>query len=125
MYALVAGYLFSRVFDSYGNLRVISSGVIGSAVFAATSGVGKVIYQSLNAMSQSLSSMPGAQAVPIGTRGMTNPDLLFISTLISFNFPIIYSLTKRGNLKTKHLLVYILPVLIYLAIPAIFSGAIR
>lgn len=124
-YGTVAGYLFSRVFDSYGSLKVIISGVMGSTVFAGISGIQKIVYESLNSLSQSTSSMPnGGLSSMANTEGMINPDLLFIVVITSFNLPIIYSLINREDLEPKHLVLYILPVLIYLVIPTIFSGII-
>ena len=125
VYALTSGYLFSRIFDSFGSLKTIIAGVIGSAIFAAISGIQKVIYSSINTISQSTSSIQnGSFSSTINTEGMVNPDLLFIVVLISFNLPIIRSLIKRNNLEPKHLLLYALPVIIYLIVPAAFKGFI-
>jgi hypothetical protein len=125
VYALASGYLFSRVFDSFGNLKAVIAGVMGSTVFAGISGIQKVIYSSLKALYQSTSSIQGGGFSSIAkTEGMVNPNLLFIIVFISFNLPIIYSLIKRNNLKLKHLLLYALPIIIYLIIPAVFNGLI-
>ncbi|MFB6226656.1 MAG: hypothetical protein ABEJ02_04860 [Candidatus Paceibacteria bacterium] len=125
LYALSSGYLFSRIFDSFGSLKTIIAGVIGSTVFAGISGIQKVIYSSLNAISQSTSSIQSGSFSSIAnTEAMVNPDLLFTIVIISFNSPIIYSLIDRNNLEPKHLVLYTLPVVIYLKIPAVFNGFI-
>lgn len=122
-YAIVAGYLFSRIFRGYDSSKVIISGVLGSVVFAGISGIQKVIYDSLNSIMRNASSMEGSLG-SIPSQGMVDPDLYFIVLMISFNSPIIYSLIKREELEPKYLILYALPVLFYLAIPAVFSGII-
>lgn len=122
VYALISGYLFSRVFQNYGGLKVIISGVIGSLVFAVMLGVRKVIQNSLKAILQSELSLQNGNLNSIAnTEGMINPDLLFIIIFISFNLPIIYSLIERNDLEPKYMVLYALSILFYLIISLMFN----
>lgn len=125
LYAIASGYLCSTIFDSFGSLKTVVTGVIGSTVFAGISGIQKVVYDSINAISQSTASLQSGSFSSIAnTEAMVNPDLLFMLVFISFNLPIIYSLIERKDLEPKYLLLYATPVIIYLIIPTVFNGVI-
>lgn len=125
LYALISGYLVSRFFSEYGSLKVVIGGAVGSTVFAWVVGVQKVIVVSLRELSRSTSSMgKGVGGIIGGTETIVNPDLLFIAVFVSFNAPLVYSLYRGKALEPRHLLLYLVPVVVYLAVPLLFNGAL-
>lgn len=121
----VLSYYASSNFDSYSGSKLTVSGVIGSTVFAGASGVQKAIHDSLKSLSRTDSSVPSGGLNSVASpESMVNPDLLLVSVLISFNAPIIYSLLKREDPEPRYLALYVIPLLVYLIVPAVFSGLI-
>ena len=125
LFFLGIGAVYRIVFRSFSSSRKMVAAVSGSTVIAVMASYSKITISLIDSLSSSLNQVPSGRnpgfSGILDTGSTINPDLFFIALLISFNLPIIYS-WAREEIEYRHLLLYLIPLAVFLLIPAIFSG---
>ncbi len=122
---LLIAYMFNKVSDN--SKKYLTTGVIFSSllglIFATNSMIGTIISK----LSAQLSQLSAGN--PLGTTGIVslfsseifNANIAFVLAFISFNIPYVIFYFKREDKTLKLLLLYLIPVLVFILLSFILK----
>lgn len=119
LYSLIAGYGLSKALQRFNDSKAVAVSAISSTIFAVILGLQKVINDSLVRLSHSTSTIDGSTSIITNTEPVVTPAMTFVLTMVAFNLVVFYNYLQNENKSIKPLAFYIIPIIVYLAIPMI------
>jgi hypothetical protein len=124
-----AGFGHLKAFKSFNSDKVLVSAASGSTVISLIASIQKIIVDSMMELQNSFNQAPGSAGSPEMSGIMTSeptiqPLIFFAVMMVAFNFPLLQAWYRSTGRDPKYLALYIIPILVYILVPMMFSSGL-
>jgi len=116
-YGLIVSFIFNKVSKTFGKFigAAVFFSVILSIIAAANSFV-VTIFEKLGEQLAQLEGVAQSGILSIFNSNLANPNIVYAISLIFFNLPFFIFFAKRSDKKLMWLLLYLMPILLYIGL---------